>query len=1213
MNRNIAVILSGRDAGLARTLGAASGAIDRFTSNIANANTRAAKAAAAIKFALTALGVVAVVALGAALASAVKFEMQMANVETVAHAGAAGIKQMGNAVLNLSTNVPQTTATLTKGLYDIASSGFYGADALHVLEVSAMAASAGITETGISAKAITAVLNAYGLSAREASDVSDIMFQTVELGVITFEELSSQLGDVIGASAAAGIEFDEVGAAIAAMTLSGLGASEAVTSLNRLIGKIIKPSENLATAFRKMGFESGAAALEQEGLFGVMEKIRLVTGGQIQEIVKLFPEIRAARGAYALLAADGANYARVQNIITNEQSRAGATQEAFNIQMEAAGNQLRLLTNRVQVFGIRVGTALLPVLVDTIAFLGQMGTRLGEGFRALASAAGPTLDSIGNAISEVARLLEVLGSVVSPVARGLAALAVGSLLVFLQSLAVGLELVAGFLADHPGLVRAVAIAYGGLLAGHVLTAAAAFIKLHAGLLLIRAGLAGLAAQAILANVVTRISALSSALYALVSIGNLRNLANLKVAFAGLGGVLTSPALAGAAVIGFLYAFQTGADNARKAAQKWREEIEEDIDFTSIKSIESGLAKARAELQRTSEAAEEYRNVGGFFQFVAETITPLENNLQNLKAANEEAAAATREWEQAGLNQISALEQIAGALGITREEAQRFLDALDFDPTAELTAERLGDLQIQAERLAVSNRQGTGSTDTFVSALETIADPAATAEDRINALTDAINSFVETALGVSNAAIAWEQALDDFTAAAKENAGALTDNGEAFDINTQKGRDVASAFNEMTEAAIGHANAVVEDTGSISAGVDILEKHRQQLINQLEAYGMSEEAATNYVNALGLTPDNISTLIELENAEGAMLSLNEFEYMLKLVDEAESSPTVDIDSEKFNENFIKIGDALFQIDQANPEADVTLNGEKFTPTAEMVTAWADHWNDSSPQAQALLSIIDPQGKFTTLSEAAANWDAASPEASARVNSSDALIKFRNLEARADSWDSSKPEASAMVNHANAMNRFREVEARRNAWDRSSGDATMSVTDHASATLANIKARLDAIRSKTITVVTQDVRISSGPGGSGGVPNRMGGLWDNTFAAQAGLAWQARVLNAPTIFAGERETGGEAFIPKRGNPNRSLGILGEAAGWYGMELRPAGSSGGGNVTMDNRTFVTVEVRAKGSITDKKGLVGEIKRVVQGELDDHDRKLARGLVSR
>src|SRR5687768_12475820 len=101
----------------------------------------------------------------------------------------------------MSTKVPQDANVLARGLYDIASSGFKGAQGMKVLEASAIAASAGMSDTATAARAITGVLNAYGLGAERAAEVSDVLFKTVEVGVLTFDELAQQLGDVVGIAA----------------------------------------------------------------------------------------------------------------------------------------------------------------------------------------------------------------------------------------------------------------------------------------------------------------------------------------------------------------------------------------------------------------------------------------------------------------------------------------------------------------------------------------------------------------------------------------------------------------------------------------------------------------------------------------------------------------------------------------------------------------------------------------------------------------------------------------------------------------------------------------------------------------------------------------------------------------------------------------------------------------------------------------------------
>jgi TP901 family phage tail tape measure protein len=107
----------------------------------------------------------------------------------------------------------------------------------------------------------------------------------------------------------------------------------------------------------------------------------------------------------------------------------------------------------------------------------------------------------------------------------------------------------------------------------------------------------------------------------------------------------------------------------------------------------------------------------------------------------------------------------------------------------------------------------------------------------------------------------------------------------------------------------------------------------------------------------------------------------------------------------------------------------------------------------------------------------------------------------------------------------------------------------------------------IISRTITVPIATVQ--TGPIASA---RRWGGI---TRHAADGVLSAAQVYSpaAPARYAfAEPQTGGEAFVPKRGNYGRSMSILHAAAGWYNADVVPrdgwygsAGGSSGGQVNV------------------------------------------------
>ncbi|MGW1157779.1 phage tail tape measure protein [Streptomyces sp. NPDC002519] len=333
-------------------------------------------------------GVVLSAVLGAGVFGAVQLEKRMANVMTISQQiNATTVSGFTDKIIGLSKDMTQSTNQLAEGLYQVVSTGFDGADAMEILSVAAKGASAGLTTTEVSARALLGVLKAYGLPASKASDVMDVMFQTVNKGVISFEELALHLGDIVPMAAAAGISFDDLASAYAAVTLAGVPAAESATGLNMLMTRMMQPTKELSDMMHKLGYESAASAVQQDGLYVVVNKLTQATHGSAEAITGLFHDVRASRAMLALAANDGKNYADTYQGIANQVERAGAAHKAFEMQMNTTAGQWQMFVNRSKALGIDLGRALLPVLQS-------VGNALSVFAGAIADAPGP-LKSVG--------------------------------------------------------------------------------------------------------------------------------------------------------------------------------------------------------------------------------------------------------------------------------------------------------------------------------------------------------------------------------------------------------------------------------------------------------------------------------------------------------------------------------------------------------------------------------------------------------------------------------------------------------------------------------------------------------------------------------------------------------------------------------------------------------------------------------------------------
>src|SRR5436190_3813988 len=377
--RTLTVRLVANLGGLKAGLGAGAAEVKSFGNTVATSTGKAATGFQTMGRSGVVAGGLIVAGFGMAVKSAADFESAMRNVNTIAGLSEDQLGATGDAVLDMSRRLPQSATTLAQGLYDIASSGFQGADGLEILDAAATSASAGLTTAATSAQAITAVLNAYGREAADATDISDTLFQTVNLGVINFEQLASGVDDWIGTDHAANVSFEEASAGLAAMTLSGVSAAEAGTSLNRVLLAFVQPSDAMAAALKEIGYDSGVAALGALGLKGTMDSLAQSGFDNVEALSSLFPEVRGLRGAFALLANDGQNFERTSAGITDQTKRQGAAQAALDEQSKSLSFQFKVMKNNLAAVGIEIGTGLLPVIKPFVEFVG----RLASGFAML--------------------------------------------------------------------------------------------------------------------------------------------------------------------------------------------------------------------------------------------------------------------------------------------------------------------------------------------------------------------------------------------------------------------------------------------------------------------------------------------------------------------------------------------------------------------------------------------------------------------------------------------------------------------------------------------------------------------------------------------------------------------------------------------------------------------------------------------------------------
>jgi TP901 family phage tail tape measure protein len=318
-----------------------------------------------------------IVAAGAAsLKMYADFEKSFTDIRALVGIGGKQLAGMRAQTLELARSMPQGPQALADALYFVTSSGFKGAEAMSILEASAKAAAAGLGDTMTVADAVTSAVNAYGISNLEASRATDILLATVREGKSEPTELAGAIGRVIAPAEAMGVAFDEVGASLAGLSLTGLDAAEATTALRGILTTFMAPTLKTTEALKGMGW--GVKELQRgidRDFMGTMMELREELGNDKVAMGEVFGNVRALNGFLALT---GRNAEKNAGIFRDLGVAVGDTDKAFKRASDDPMFRFNKAMSNIKTTLIEVAPTILPVAEKIIRMLEGWAKAIGR-------------------------------------------------------------------------------------------------------------------------------------------------------------------------------------------------------------------------------------------------------------------------------------------------------------------------------------------------------------------------------------------------------------------------------------------------------------------------------------------------------------------------------------------------------------------------------------------------------------------------------------------------------------------------------------------------------------------------------------------------------------------------------------------------------------------------------------------------------------------
>lgn len=352
-NRDLTLRIIGDPSSLSRALGQVETATGRFSKSMESHGKTLTR-----NFTLPIVG--AGVAAGKL---AFDFDDSMTKIRALVGASQKQVQQWGDQILDLAPKVGKSPKELADALYFITSSGIDASKAMDALTVSAKLSTAGLGATEGIADGLTSAMNAYAKEGLTAAKAGDIFTATVREGKAEASSIAPVLGNVLPLAAQMGVSFDQVGAAIASMTLKGTDAETAVTNLSATLSAFLHPGKQAADTLASVGLSGQQVRdeLKDKGLLATLEMLRGKFKGNDEALAKVLPNIRALRGVLQLT---GGDVGKTEALFGRLAHTTNDANKAFDDTAKTQDFKLRSSLARLQAEGIKAGNVLVPIAAD---------------------------------------------------------------------------------------------------------------------------------------------------------------------------------------------------------------------------------------------------------------------------------------------------------------------------------------------------------------------------------------------------------------------------------------------------------------------------------------------------------------------------------------------------------------------------------------------------------------------------------------------------------------------------------------------------------------------------------------------------------------------------------------------------------------------------------------------------------------------------------
>lgn len=328
---------------------------------------QASTAIDALAQALVAAGVTASVkaiteALMGCTQASMEFETAMAKVGTIADESQKPLGDMRNEILALSGETGKSVGELAEATYQAISASVATESAVDFVGTANKLAVGGFSDTTTAVDILTTAINAYGMSADDASKISDVLITTQNLGKTSVAQLGASMGMVIPLAAAYNMNLEDLAASYALLTANGTQTAQATTYVKAALNELGSTSSVVGSTLKKKTGKTFAELMAEGNSLGdVLQVLADSVDGDTTAFNNMWSSSEAGVGMLSILNSGTSKY---NSLVQAMEGSTGAATTAFEKMSETGEFAQQRFQNAIENLKIAIGDELAPVLME---------------------------------------------------------------------------------------------------------------------------------------------------------------------------------------------------------------------------------------------------------------------------------------------------------------------------------------------------------------------------------------------------------------------------------------------------------------------------------------------------------------------------------------------------------------------------------------------------------------------------------------------------------------------------------------------------------------------------------------------------------------------------------------------------------------------------------------------------------------------------------